>query len=141
MFTIPKYGTLWLFNIAMEAMAHLWMMFPARNLHLFWGFSMAMLVITRWSFSGRNPVGPGRPRSQSHRDFARSPWASVGRAKGWYVKDPNKMKMTVTMVLNGCIWLYQLHLWLYIYGIIYMYIYVYIYICIYIYMWCVYIYI
>ena len=24
------------------------MIFPARNLHLFWGFSMAMLVITRW---------------------------------------------------------------------------------------------
>ena len=35
--------TLWLFNIAMEAMAHLPMIFPARNLHLEWIVQFAML--------------------------------------------------------------------------------------------------
>ena len=39
-------------NIAMEAMALIEIddvpFFPARNLHLFWGFSMAMLVRTKW---------------------------------------------------------------------------------------------
>jgi hypothetical protein len=30
--------SLWLFNIAMEAMAHLWMIFPARNLLHGWDF-------------------------------------------------------------------------------------------------------
>jgi hypothetical protein len=41
--------TLWLFYIAMEAMAHEIDDFPSElNLHLFWGFSMVMLVITRW---------------------------------------------------------------------------------------------
>ena len=39
------YSTLWLFKIAMEEMAHRnrWFSQRARNLHLFWGFSMAML--------------------------------------------------------------------------------------------------
>ena len=35
--------TLWLFNIAMEAMAHLQMIFPAINLHLSWIFQFAIL--------------------------------------------------------------------------------------------------
>ena len=37
-------------------MAHLWMIFPARNLHLYKGFSMAMLnnqmVVSKWRILG-----------------------------------------------------------------------------------------
>ena len=39
--------TLWLFNIAMENCPFI-DDFPSYNLHLWLGFSMAMLVITRW---------------------------------------------------------------------------------------------
>ena len=35
---LDPHDTLWLFNIAMEAMAHLQMIFPARNFHLFMDF-------------------------------------------------------------------------------------------------------
>ena len=47
---LPTLYTIWLFNIAMVQMAHLYylqMIFPARNLHVWLGFSMAMLVIAR----------------------------------------------------------------------------------------------
>ena len=40
--------TPWLFDIAMENGQKIQMLFPARNLHLWLGFSMAMLVVTRW---------------------------------------------------------------------------------------------
>ena len=41
------------------------MIFPARNLHLFWGFSMAMLVITRWYITmiSLYPSQPGQVSS------------------------------------------------------------------------------
>jgi len=77
------------------------MIFPARNLHLFWGFSMAMLVITRWYKPTHIPVprmrniwpnwwppAPrrhriGRPRwplrvCELGRWFYHSTWASMG---------------------------------------------------------------